>query len=92
MARGALWLRSAVYVVLVVALSNLLLLDVVDRALLEPVRLGIASAAGSVLALVAENVRVVGQRVFVGGSAVEIAWTETGDGRSQGPVDRKSVV
>ena len=78
MARGALWLRSAVYVALVVALSNLLLLDVVDRALLEPVRLGIASAAGSVLALVAENVRVVGQRVFVGGSAVEIVNSCTG--------------
>jgi exosortase/archaeosortase family protein len=78
MARGALWLRSAVYVALVVALSNLLLLDVVDRALLEPVRLGIASAAGSVLELVAENVRVVGQRVFVGGSAVEIVNSCTG--------------
>ena len=78
MARGALWLRSAVYVALVVALSNLLLLDVVDRALLEPVRLGIASAAGRVLALVHENVRVVGQRVFLGGSAVEIVNSCTG--------------
>ena len=78
MARGALWLRSAVYVALVVALSNLLLLDVVDRILLEPVRIGIASAAGHVLALAFENVRVVGQRVFVGGSAVEIVNSCTG--------------
>ncbi len=78
MARGALWLRSAVYVALVVVLSNLLLLDVVDRGLLEPVRLGIASAAGHVLALVFDNVRVVGQRVFVGGSAVEIVNSCTG--------------
>ncbi len=78
MARGALWLRSAVYIALIVALSNLLLLDVVDRTLLEPVRLGIASAAGQVLALVHENVRVVGQRVFLGGSAVEIVNSCTG--------------
>ena len=78
MGRGALWLRSAVYVALVVALSNLLLLDAVDRSLLEPVRLGIASAAGHVLALVHENVRVVGQRVFVDGSAVEIVNSCTG--------------
>jgi exosortase/archaeosortase family protein len=78
MGRGALWLRSAVYVALVVALSNLLLLDVVDRTLLEPVRLGIAAAAGHVLALVTDNVRVVGQRVFVGGSAVEIVNSCTG--------------
>jgi exosortase/archaeosortase family protein len=78
MARGALWLRSAVYVALVVALSNLLLLDVVDRTLLEPVRRGIASAAGGVLALLHDNVRVVGQRVFLGGSAVEIVNSCTG--------------
>jgi exosortase/archaeosortase family protein len=78
MARGALWLRSAVYIALVVALSNLLLLDVVDRTLLEPVRLAIASGAGHVLALVHENVRVVGQRVSLGGSAVEIVNSCTG--------------
>jgi exosortase/archaeosortase family protein len=77
-ARGGLWLRSAVYVALVVGLSNLLLLDAVDRALLEPVRLAIASAAGSVLALVHENVRVIGERVFLGGSAVEIVNSCTG--------------
>lgn len=78
MARGGLWLRSAVYVALVVGLSNLLLLDAVDRTLLEPVRLAIASAAGHVLALVHENVRVVGERVFLGTSAVEIVNSCTG--------------
>jgi exosortase/archaeosortase family protein len=77
-ARGGLWLRSAVYVALVVVLSNLLLLDSVDRVLLEPVRLAIASGAGHVLALVHENVRVVGQRVFLGPSAVEIVNSCTG--------------
>jgi len=77
-ARGGLWLRSAVYVALVVGLSNLLLLDAVDRALLEPVRLAIASAAGYVLALVHDNVRVIGERVFLGGSAVEIVNSCTG--------------
>jgi len=77
-ARGGLWLRSAVYVALVVGLSNLLLLDALDRALLEPVRLSIAAAAGHVLALVHENVRVVGQRVFLGPSAVEIVNSCTG--------------
>jgi len=78
MARGGLWLRSAVYIALVVVLSNLLLLDVVDRLLLEPVRLSIASGAGHVLALLHENVRVVGQRVFLGASAVEIVNSCTG--------------
>jgi exosortase/archaeosortase family protein len=77
-ARGALWLRSAVYIALVVALSNLLLLEAVDRVLLEPVRLAIASSAGHVLALVHENVRVVGQRVYLGASAVEIVDSCTG--------------
>ncbi len=77
-ARSALWLRSVVYVALVVALSNLLLLDAVDRTLLEPVRRGIASAAGAVLELLHDNVRVVGQRVFLGGSAVEIVNSCTG--------------
>ncbi len=76
--RRALWLRSAVYIALVLALSNLLLLDAVDRSLLEPVRRAIASAAGGVLSLVHENVRVVGQRVFLGGSAVEIVNSCTG--------------
>ncbi|MGH2897191.1 MAG: archaeosortase/exosortase family protein, partial [Solirubrobacteraceae bacterium] len=78
MARGGLWLRSAVYVALVVGLSNLLLLDSVDRVLLEPVRFAIASAAGHVLSLVHDDVRVVGERVFLGASAVDIENTCTG--------------
>jgi len=78
MARGGLWLRSAVYVALVVALSNLLLFDAVDRVLLEPVRLAIAWGAGHVLALVFDDVRVVGERVFLGSSAVEIVNSCTG--------------
>ena len=78
MGRHGLWLRSAVYIALVVALSNLLLLPVVDRVLFEPVRLAIAAGAGHVLALVQDNVRVVGQRVFVGPSAVEIVNSCTG--------------
>ena len=77
-ARGGLWLRSAMYVALVVGLSNVLLLDVVDRGLLEPVRLAIAQAAGTVLALVSDDVRVLDQRVFLGSSAVEIANSCTG--------------
>ena len=78
MPRSALWLRSAVYVALVVVLSNLLLLDAVDRSLLAPVRRAIAQATGAVLALVRENVRVAGQRVFLDGSAVEIVNSCTG--------------
>ena len=78
MARGGLWLRSAVYVVLVVALSNLLLLEVVDRTLLEPIRRSIAWLAGLVLSLVSENVRVIGQRVMLGSSAVDIVNSCTG--------------
>ena len=77
-ARGELWLRSAVYVALILVLSNLLLLDSVDRLVLEPMRLAIASGAGHVLALVHDNVRVVGQRVFLGPSAVEIVNSCTG--------------
>ena len=78
MARGGLWLRSAVYVVLVVALSNLLLIEVVDRTLLEPIRRSIAWLAGLVLALVSENVHVIGQRVMLGASVVDIVNSCTG--------------
>ena len=48
-ARSGLWLRSLVYVALVLGLSNLLLVGAVDRTLLAPARLAIARAAGSVL-------------------------------------------
>jgi exosortase/archaeosortase family protein len=67
-----------VYLALVLGLSNLLLLGAVDRALLAPARLAIARAAGAVLALLFENVRVIGERVFVGPSAVEIVNSCTG--------------
>ena len=78
MARGGLWIRSAVYVVLIVVLSNLLLLESVDRILLGPIRLAIANAAGYVLAIVHENVRVMGQRVALGASAIEVVNSCTG--------------
>jgi exosortase/archaeosortase family protein len=78
MARRELWLRSLVYVALVLALSNLLLLDAVDAALLAPARLAIATASGAVLSLVFEGVRVIGERVFIGASAVEIVNSCTG--------------
>lgn len=77
-ARRELWLRSLLYVALVLGLSNLLLLEPVDRTLLAPARLAIASAAGSVLSLVHDNVRVIGERVFLGASAVEIVNSCTG--------------
>jgi exosortase/archaeosortase family protein len=67
-----------VYVALVLGLSNLLLLDTVDRALLAPARLAIARAAGAVLAPLFANVSVVGERVFVGPHAVEIVNSCTG--------------
>lgn len=78
MARGGLWLRSLLYVALVVGLSNVLVLDAVDRSVLEPARLAIAKATGVVLSLFADDVRVLGQRVFLGPSAVEIVNSCTG--------------
>lgn len=78
MARGGLWIRSAVYVVLVVVLSNLLLLEVVDRTLLEPIRGAIAWLAGLVLSLFHENVHVIGERVMLGSTAVDIVNSCTG--------------
>ncbi len=78
MARGGLWLRALVYVALVVGLSNLLVLDAVDRSVLGPARLAIAKATGAVLSVVADDVRVLGQRVFLGPSAVEIVNSCTG--------------
>jgi len=70
--RVALALRSTVYVLLVVGLSNLLLVEAIDRDVLGHVRSGIASLAAAVLSLVRDDVRAAGQSVFVGGSAVEI--------------------
>lgn len=72
-ARGApLALRALVYLVLVVGLSNLLLVEALDRTLLAHVRNGVAYLAAAVLSLFRGDVRAVSERVFVGSSAVEI--------------------
>ena len=65
-------LRSVLYVVLVVGLSNLLLVEAIDRDLLGHVREGVASLAAGLLSLFRDDVRAAGQTVFLGGSAVEI--------------------
>jgi exosortase H (IPTLxxWG-CTERM-specific) len=65
-------LRSVLYVALVVGLSNLLLVETIDRDLFGHVRNGIASLAGSVLSLFRGDVTWAGQTVWVGGTAVEI--------------------
>lgn len=65
-------LRSALYVALVVGLSNLLLVETIDRELFGHVRNGIASLASAVLSLFRGDVSSTGQTVWVGGSAVEI--------------------
>lgn len=69
---AALALRALLYLALVVGLSNLLLVEAVDRALLAHVRHAIAYLAGGVLSLFRSDVSSLGERVFVGGSAVEI--------------------
>ena len=55
-----------------VGLSNLLLVEAIDRDLFGHVRNGIASLAGAVLSLFRGDVSSAGQTVWVGGSAVEI--------------------
>ena len=70
--RIALGLRIALYLALVVGLSNLMLVEAVDRAVFAHVREGIASLAGAVLWPFRSDVSVVGQRVFLGPAAVEI--------------------
>jgi exosortase/archaeosortase family protein len=71
--RAALVLRVACYLVLVVGLSNLLLVDAVDRGVLAHVRDAVAYLAAHVLApFFHEGVRAEGQRVFVGAAAVDI--------------------
>ncbi len=77
-ARRGLWLRSLLYVALVLGLSNLLVLDAVDRALLAPARLAIASGVGALLSLVLDGVRVIGERVYVGLNVVEVVNSCTG--------------
>ncbi|HKC52827.1 MAG TPA: archaeosortase/exosortase family protein [Myxococcota bacterium] len=68
----ALALRALLYLALVVGLSNLLLVDALDRTVLAHVRRGIAYLAAALLSLFRPDVRAVGERVFVGTSAVEI--------------------
>ncbi len=68
----ALALRALLYLALVVGLSNLLLVDALDRTVLAHVRDGVAYLAAAVLSLFRADVRASGGRVFVGGSAVEI--------------------
>lgn len=68
----ALALRAALYVALVVGLSNLLLVEAIDRDLLGHVRSGIAALAAGLLSVFRGDVRAVAQTVFVGTGAVEI--------------------
>ncbi|HTO71893.1 MAG TPA: archaeosortase/exosortase family protein [Myxococcota bacterium] len=65
-------MRAAVYLALVVGLSNLLLADAVDRAALAQLRRSIAWAAAALLGLFQHDVRAVGEHVLVGESVVEI--------------------
>jgi len=65
-------LRALLYVALVVGLSNLLLLDTVDRGLLAHVRNGVAWAAAHVLSLFRSDVSASGGHVSVGGAMVEV--------------------
>jgi exosortase/archaeosortase family protein len=70
--RGELALRAFVYLALVVGLSNLLLVEALDRTVLAHVRDGVAYLAAAVLSLFLGDVRAAGESVFVGASAVEI--------------------
>lgn len=70
--RFALAARIAFYLCLVVGLSNLLLVDAIDRGLLQHVRNGVAELAALVLWPFMKGVSADGQRVFVGPAAVEI--------------------
>lgn len=65
-------LRALVYLALVVGLSNLLLVEALDRTVLAHVRNGVAYLAAAVLSLFRGDVRAVSEHVFVGSSAVEI--------------------
>lgn len=70
--RGELALRAFVYLALIVGLSNLLLVDAVDRTLLARVRNGIAYLAAATLSLFRGDVHAADEHVFVGASAVQI--------------------
>ena len=70
--RGELTLRAFVYLALVVGLSNLLLVESVDRTVLARVRNTIAYLAAAVLSVFRSDVRAADEHVFVGASAVQI--------------------
>ena len=70
--RGELALRAFVYLALVVGLSNLLLVESVDRGLLARVRNTIAYLSAAVLSLFRSDVRAADEQVFLGASAVQI--------------------
>jgi exosortase/archaeosortase family protein len=70
--RGELALRAFVYLALVVGLSNLLLVESIDRTVLARVRNAIAYLAAAVLSVFRSDVRAADEHVFVGASAVQI--------------------
>jgi len=70
--RVALAARIAIYLCLVVGLSNLLLVEAIDQRLLVHVRNGVAALAALVLSPFMNEVSASGERVFVGPAAVEI--------------------
>jgi exosortase/archaeosortase family protein len=69
----SLIVRSLVYVAFVVAVSNLILLESVDTAVLGPIREAIALATAPVLELLGVSARVRGTHIYMPGGAVEIA-------------------
>ncbi|MCP4006210.1 MAG: hypothetical protein GY725_18660 [bacterium] len=71
-------LRSALYIALVVGVSNLLVVEYVDREILSYARHAIAAGAGWVLNALGFAARVSGERVFLSSSAVQIVNSCTG--------------
>ena len=65
-------LRALVYLALVVGLSNLLLVPAIDQTLLARVRSAVAYLTAALLSVFRGDVHAVAERVFVGGSAVDI--------------------
>jgi exosortase/archaeosortase family protein len=74
----SLWLRSAVYVLIAVGLSNLLVNEAIDQGPIALVRESIASAAASVLRFFGTSATAVGDRVQMTRGAVQIVNACTG--------------